>query len=155
MDVSEKAVKSLAARLASEIGDCLASNTEFLQRIANALSLPETKEDARSIADTTSSGYEASADTDDSNACNLPPFGGYQRIEEKTTKKVVTYYGCEKVACPTCNKAVTRAYLRDHMNIHLMYHKRPHCCEICEARFTSKTGLNQHVRQLHPNCSTD
>ena len=133
----------------------MATNTDFLRRVANALSLPETKDDVKSVEDNASSGYDASADTDDSNAYNLPPFEAYRRVEKEKTKKAVTYYGYEKVVCPTRNMAVTKAYLRDHMNIHLMYHKRPHCCEICEARFTSKTGLNQHVRQLHPNCSTD
>lgn len=78
---------SLVARLASQIGDGLANNTDFLQRVANSIPLPEDKDDARSIADNTSTGYAASANTEDSTVYNPPPFGGYQRIEEKKTKK--------------------------------------------------------------------
>ena len=155
MDVSEKALKSLATRLASQIEERLANNTDFLQRIADNLALSESKADARPIADSTSSGYDASAETDDSNAYTPPPFEGYQRIEEKTTKKVVTFYGSEKVVCPTCDKTVTARNLREHMNMHLMYPRRPHRCEICEVFFAYKRDFERHMRRKHQNCPSD
>lgn len=157
-NLSEKSLTFITSKLSTQIGNYLANNNDFLERVSKRL----PPSDGMNAATSTSGGYDASAGTAGSNEDDAPRFDGQQTsraqqlviqvIETEKSKKVTSYYGCERVVCPTCNKMVTLKNLPSHLDTHLMYDKRPYHCELCKAYFAYKRNYDQHMRTQHPQC---
>lgn len=162
MDLSEKTLNSFVTRLSAHLGDYLANNAEFIQRIAANIPQLESRDVAASFTDSPAGGYAAFVDTGASTtgAAQHPareapsveyPFV-FQIVKEKTTEKTTTHYSAQKMACPTCGKMLTMRYLPAHMNTHLMYNSRPFPCEFCEKCYAHKKNFDRHMRDKHPGC---
>lgn len=115
--------------------------------------------DVTSTAGSTSEGYAASNDSEDTTCngcccspCHIPgPTADLIFVEEtQNTSKVTAYWGCEKINCPICDKPVTRKHLKSHLNMHLMYGNRPYPCKFCDKSFAYKKNLVSHMRTQHP-----
>jgi len=140
MDHSGNPLSAITAQFTTQLEDYLVNNNGFLERLASLLP-------------------SAATATDDDIARHAPHPDAQQPTDEEQrvfqlvdskSKKVANYSGCEKVACPTCNKTVTLRSLSAHMDMHLMYDKRPYHCEPCKAYFAYKKNYVRHMREQHP-----
>ena len=71
-------------------------------------------------------------------------------VGEPAKKKARRIRTLPHVVCPACEKKLSPRKLSEHMNMHIMYTRRPHHCKQCDARYAYKFSLQCHQREVHP-----
>ena len=57
-------------------------------------------------------------------------------------------YDSKKESCPICNKQMGKRHLGSHIN-HIHQKIKDYGCDLCESRFTSPKGLQDHKSTVH------
>lgn len=154
---STDATQNVPAIDAAQLANYMASINELLRRISDTTAYAVPCNNKTSMMDDACDDYIT---TDDEGS--VPPTrrilqkppkvlqGGFRLRLPGGKKKEKAYYGSEEVKCPVCEKTLTASNIRHHMNMHLMYTKRPYPCEYCEKCFAYKKNFDRHMIQQHP-----